>query len=325
MVAVRRKTFGKRILVRVVASLCAIAALTTSVAAAPAAAAPAPPRNVEAYTVHYAEVVLARTYRTMFGRGPTASEREYWLWQIVDRPDAAWFAGRLMGTSTYKAGPGRLHPTAFVTSMLTNASGSADANLTLLWSEAIRNGTATRSRFLGWVAEQHLKPTMSRPFRRVSACRQFTRGGVVPLCFAGSSGHQRDVSIVNIPTTNIYVNRSWYRSAASFVAAARSAGYRLTAPRSSDIPSWMFAPGSWRSFDEQRWLYDEGYPANPPGRSMHEWGLAIDLDCNGKDITTQPACWNWVRANSKRYGVHLFRGVDAIGDSEAWHVSSNGY
>lgn len=290
----------------------------------PATAAPAPPRNVESYTAWWADRVVSRTYVSLVGRGPTADERQYWTWRVLDARTTTLLAGRLMGTSSYRSGLGKLGPRPFVDAVLTNANGSAPADVASLWAEAIRNGTKTRSRFVAWVVEVRFAPTLGDPVRKVVPCGQFGRSGVHPVCLVGSRGHQRDVSVVQVPGSNIYVNRSWYRSFASFAAAARSAGFSLTASRDGALPAWMFAPGSWRSYDEQKWLYDNGYPANPPGRSMHEWGLAVDLDCDGKDITAHPACWAWVRGNGPRFGVYMFRGADDINDSEAWHVSTNG-
>lgn len=111
---------------------------------------------------------------------------------------------------------------------------------------------------------------------------------------------------------------------AALVARARSEGYDLQAYRNPGVPSWMFSPGSWRSYDEQKWLRDNGYPANPAGRSLHEWGLALDLSCNGQSIQRDRGCWDWVRAVGPAYGVENFVTVSDPSHSESWHFSSNG-
>ncbi|MEO8694890.1 MAG: M15 family metallopeptidase [Acidimicrobiales bacterium] len=58
---------------------------------------------------------------------------------------------------------------------------------------------------------------------------------------------------------------------------------------------------SYRSLDEQAAMvesqgrYGEGGLAAEPGTSAHGWGLAVDLDLNGRATT-------WMRANAARYG-----------------------
>lgn len=314
---------------RPVASALILGVLVASTSLAPvrASAAPAVPRNVEQYTGYYAERVLNRTYQTLFARTPGTSGRNYWLWRLVGHPDAVWFASTLMSSAEYRRGTlATASDTAFVKGVLRNTTrtepATADVNGIVV---DLKAGRYTRSRFVATVVERRYTPTLTTPNRAVVPCRTFTRPGPVATCTAGSTGDQRAIDVLQIPDTNIYVNRAWYPKAALFVAAARAAGYRLSGARDADTPAWMFSPGSWRSWDEQLYLYQHGYPANPPGKSMHEWGLAIDLDCNGEDITTQPGCWSWVRANGPARGVYLFRTVDQISDKEAWHVSSNSY
>ena len=58
---------------------------------------------------------------------------------------------------------------------------------------------------------------------------------------------------------------------------------------------------SYRSLDEQAAMvesegrYGDGGLAAEPGTSAHGWGLAVDLDLNGRATT-------WLRANAARYG-----------------------
>lgn len=69
---------------------------------------------------------------------------------------------------------------------------------------------------------------------------------------------------------------------------------------------------SYRSLDEQaamvesRGHYGEGGLAAEPGTSAHGWGMAIDLDLNGRAI-------GWMRANAAKYGY-----VEDV-PREPWH------
>ena len=59
-------------------------------------------------------------------------------------------------------------------------------------------------------------------------------------------------------------------------------------------------------WDGAYWEHTSGAPAAPPGRSMHEIGLAADL---GGDL-------DWVVANAHKYGLKHFKDVNG----EDWHV-----
>jgi len=59
-------------------------------------------------------------------------------------------------------------------------------------------------------------------------------------------------------------------------------------------------------WDGAYWEHTSGAPAAPPGRSMHEIGLAADLS---GDL-------DWVVANAHKYGLKHFKDVNG----EAWHV-----
>jgi hypothetical protein len=59
-------------------------------------------------------------------------------------------------------------------------------------------------------------------------------------------------------------------------------------------------------WDGSHWEHVSGAPAAPPGRSMHEVGLAADLV---GDL-------NWVVQNAHKYGLKHFKDVNG----EAWHV-----
>jgi LAS superfamily LD-carboxypeptidase LdcB len=87
--------------------------------------------------------------------------------------------------------------------------------------------------------------------------------------------------------------------------------HRLWAPAASSLDSLLAAAGrdgvkigitdSYRSFAEQvdlarrKGLYSQGGLAAKPGTSDHGWGLAVDLDLNGKAQA-------WMRSNAGRFG-----------------------
>lgn len=59
-------------------------------------------------------------------------------------------------------------------------------------------------------------------------------------------------------------------------------------------------------------------PTAPPGRSMHEQGLAIDFTYNGAGIPTQSnPGFQWLARNAVRFGLYNLA-------SEPWHWSVNG-
>ncbi len=69
---------------------------------------------------------------------------------------------------------------------------------------------------------------------------------------------------------------------------------------------------SYRSYDEQvdlarrKGLYSQGGLAAKPGTSEHGWGMAADLDLDGKALS-------WMRENASRYGF------DENVPRESWH------
>ena len=165
------------------------------------------------------------------------------------------------------------------------------------------------------VPRARAKPTSkpAAPSGNVTRCAQYNRGGSVhPLC-KSSAGTSGDVAVETVPGTNVTVNKAWAANVKAFFGAARAAGF--------DLAAWDVAGpgyGSFRTPAMQQDLRRRGYPANPPGMSMHEWGLAIDLSCNGaKFMDASAPCRDWVRANAGRFGISNL-------PSEPWHWSSNG-
>ncbi len=92
-----------------------------------------------------------------------------------------------------------------------------------------------------------------------------------------------------------------------------------------------FGGGGYRSYAEQVWLRTKNgcpdvytakasscrVPTAIPGKSMHEWGLAVDFSTNGSTISRGSAGFNWLKANQ---AVHQLKNLP----SEAWHWSSTG-
>ena len=59
-------------------------------------------------------------------------------------------------------------------------------------------------------------------------------------------------------------------------------------------------------------------PTAPPGRSMHEVGLAIDFQCDGALISNHSNfCFMWLAVNGAKFGLQNL-------PSEPWHWSTNG-
>jgi len=298
-----------------------MAAIVSGVQVATAGPASA---GIDKVNAKYADRVVDRGFITMFDRLPDAATKDYWYPRVVEKRSAAWFVQAMMAGAEYQRRLGGLSDAAFISRLYSNATDKpATVDEVTMWSVALRQRTHTRASMITWFIENRFTYVLTRPNRAVS-CSRYTRGGpIVPLCSASSAGDQRGVTTINVRGTNIYVNQAWMVEVSSFISAGRQAGFDLQATRTDDVPWWMISPGSWRSWDDQLWLYQHGYPANPPGKSMHEWALAIDFDCNGKYITDVKSCWSWARSNGPKFHLKIFKGVSDINASEAWHFSTN--
>jgi len=302
---------------RALALAVAIVATVVTLTSVPVAA------SLDTATPQWADRVLVRTYRTLFAR-KMASAGSYWYAQLIGHPDAHWFALALMDSAEYRNGPGALSDNQFITRMYRNSSGrDATGAEATWWLTAIRNRSQDRAGLVAWLVEHRFSFALRHPSAGVP-CSQFRSTGPTPICEAGSAGTQRDVSILAVPNTDLRVNKAWFGSVVSLLSAARAAGYTLDGEWAENLPTWIFSPGSWRTWDDQQWLFAHGFPANPPGKSMHEWGLAIDFICNGQIINKDQKCWDWVRTNAPHYGVYLFHAATTPSHSEAGHFSSTG-
>jgi len=160
-------------------------------------------------------------------------------------------------------------------------------------------------------------------------CAGFLKGGsTAPLCKSGTPGTSNNVITSSIGGTNIIVNRGLLTTFSSFVSNAKSAGYGLGAYTDPALASkklrcangvnLLKSPGSYRSAADQACLTYLGYPT-ASGTSMHQWGLAVDLTCNGKPLASSGSCLTWVKNNASRFG--LYNKVS----NELWHYSTTGY
>lgn len=165
-------------------------------------------------------------------------------------------------------------------------------------------------------------------FPKEERCKQFFKGGsVTPICKSGSAGTTNDVVVSQVSGSNIVVNKAWISKFTQFRNTASSAGYNLQAytdpnlankkQRCANGANLLKSPGSFRSAADQACLTYLGYPT-ATGTSMHQWGLALDLTCNGTPLASSGNCLAWVRNNAPNYGITNNSG-------EAWHFSTNGH
>jgi LAS superfamily LD-carboxypeptidase LdcB len=135
-----------------------------------------------------------------------------------------------------------------------------------------------------------------------------------------AAGRNFTLNSKGIPTELAqYGNGKIPRSALSEVGNTH---HRLWAPAASSLTALMADAAkdgvkigitdSYRPYDEQvdlahrKGLYSRGGLAAKPGTSEHGWGMAADLDLDGKALS-------WMRHNAARYGF-----VENV-SRESWH------
>ncbi|WP_420444567.1 D-alanyl-D-alanine carboxypeptidase family protein [Candidatus Poriferisodalis sp.] len=92
-------------------------------------------------------------------------------------------------------------------------------------------------------------------------------------------------------------------------------GYR-SAARQIAVRRANCGTSQWAIY--QKPAYQCRPPTARPGRSMHERGLAIDFQHNGRGISSRNStAFRWLKANAATYGLHNL-------PSEPWHWSTNG-
>jgi len=120
----------------------------------------------------------------------------------------------------------------------------------------------------------------------------------------------------------IWVNKSIAGQVSGLVAAAKAAGINLSGGGYRDPAEQITLRRAHCGTSDYAIYWMPASQCHPPtaqpGRSMHERGLALDLQSNGRLITSRsdPA-FVWLAANAGRFG---FRNLP----SEPWHWSTNG-
>lgn len=131
----------------------------------------------------------------------------------------------------------------------------------------------------------------------------------VPFGYGGGK-----VSLNELKTKSTFAGMNG-RMQQRLLAMMRASGGKVgigTGLRDSKVQEAMFRdryrpdPNGDVTWNGQKWKRVKGAPAAPPGRSMHEIGLAADLV---GDL-------DWVQANAGRFGLKTFAGVN----NEPWHV-----
>jgi hypothetical protein len=278
--------------------------------------------------------VVSCGYKTFVNRVPEAPGLKFWS----ERYTASNYNASALASGLLNSKEGQLvaYTTtfdSFISRLYTSCLGrAAKSDEIKAWTNAHLKGTSRQSIFNFVIQVGNMPPIKITD----EVCKKFNQTGssVKPLCKVNSIGTTRDVSIVNLPESNIYLNKAWESNFAKFKMEAAKNRYFLEANDEQSVVNALKkaypngrtpSPGSFRSWDEQNWLWKSpNFSANQPGKSMHEWGLAVDLKCNGSSIINNNACWQWVRNNGVRYGIYNFHTVRRITDSEAWHFSSNG-
>ena len=122
---------------------------------------------------------------------------------------------------------------------------------------------------------------------------------------------------------NVKINKAIYLQTGLMIADANTAGYPLK------------IDNSYRTCQEQVELRkqncetikeDEIYTKKPenckipteiPGQSLHSQGLAVDVACEGSIKFEESPCYQWMKKNAHKYGLHEHK-------KEPWHWSLTG-
>jgi hypothetical protein len=161
---------------------------------------------------------------------------------------------------------------------------------------------------------------------------------------AGPGSAQRNGGTVNFTLckvlNDVTVNTVYAKNFLGLLKDAKTAGIALTGGGGSYLP-YTGALARWSDRCGSLPI-DSGYQAPPctgariapPGKSNHELGLAVDLNCNGgllgggtktrATFNTADPCVAWVIQNSPKYGLFL-QCEGTTGDNcESWHISPTG-
>ncbi len=303
-----------------------------------------------------AEAMVAKIHTAIFGRDIAANQASYKKWSEVyiglRKAPATEFANKLLTTPEAKSGYWKLSNGGKIDRLYLNLLGrSVDTKGREFWlNYLLRNKSSkTIAAFVSSpavVAKQRPSvaaslatlPTTYRPEAspcknglnaaeckafvqavqrsKGERCKQYPLGGnTTPLCKPGSAGAVGDVLVERgIDGSNVNLNKA----AADKFKAMRQAARREAGISIEAADELGGGYGSYRTQAMQTELVRRGYPAAPVGRSMHQWGLAIDFACNGKKFNSSGAtCQNWIKRNAGRFGFYNL-------PSEPWHYSTNG-
>jgi LAS superfamily LD-carboxypeptidase LdcB len=98
-----------------------------------------------------------------------------------------------------------------------------------------------------------------------------------------------------------------------FVAAAEGVALRSSQCYRS-IGGQVAARDSWCATEERCQF------AAQPGRSLHGWGLAVDVTAGGHAIDFDSPEYAWLAAHAAEYGFYHPEWADPTGDApEPWH------
>lgn len=281
-------------------------------------------RAADPTRVLYADRVVERGYRTLLNRSPDGNGRKYWNEKVYANPNAQWFAKSVMNLKEYKNGSlNALNNEAFIDQMfIRSLKREAFPDEMRFWGSKLSQSTSNRAELAGFVIENGFSFVLTKPTAHASQlhqvklvdCKGFKLTGIKPLCYENTSGTTRNVATKKVAGSNITVNQAWHHRIVSLRDAADKAGYNLQAYQDPKAPA---GAGSYRTYETQVWLYNNGFPAAKPGTSMHEWGMAIDFTCNGMKLGSHKNCLKWLKQNAARFGVYNL-------PNEPWHWSSNG-
>lgn len=260
-----------------------------------------------------ANAVVTCAYQSLLNRAPDTAGKKFWMNRYVSTQYDAVSLGRSIAASHEGQFAGYVTPfNTFVKQAYKYClHRSPSASELTTWGNTALKGTS-RADIFAFIVKAGDKPWL---FPSEVQCKTMPAGSsVIPLCKANTPGSYHDVAIVNVPESNIYVNKAWSQNIINLRFAAAQNKFYLEAYQDPKVP---YPAGSYRSDAAQQWLRDHGYPA-ARGVSMHQWGLAIDFQCNGKSMGKNAACYNWLKQNAPKYGV--FPLLSDIG-----HFSSNGH
>ncbi len=273
------------------------------------------------------KAVVVCAYKGFLNRAPEKNGKSTAFW-VNYYQKSNYNAGKL-ATNFYNSKEGQKYENlvnfdAFIQRTYVSCLGrSASAKEVKTWGSHHLQGMS-RAQIFAFIVKAGDKPWL---FPAETACKTFSKGGSVkPIIKAGTACTTQNGIVVNVPESNIYVNKAWSQNIINLRFAAAQSRFYLEAYNDpgvvndlKNVSGSRLSPGSHRSFADQTYLFNRyGYPrAARPGTSMHEWGLAIDFQCNGVSLSRNAACLNWMRANAPKYGVYNL-------PSEAWHWSSNG-